>query len=265
MKTLQINTTQNVKIAYKLADVGQRLLAFVLDNILKIGFTYFIVYSFIGDAGLNGWSRRAVFFLLMLPVTCYSLYSEILMNGQTLGKRVMGIRVVNINGFKPSIADYLMRWFMRMVDFNMSLLLFVYLFSSGFDRYAYLLVMVFFGGKLVGFISIIATKNNQRLGDITANTVVIALKDNTQFSQTILEDISDRYTPSYPSVIKLSDNDARIIKDMFTAAKKNRDHKTLVKLRAKIEEVTGVKSNETSASDFVQKILEDYNYYTQSM
>ena len=69
----------------------------------------------------------------------------------------------------------------------------------------------------------------------------------------------------YPSVIKLSDNDARIIKETFKTASKFNDFKTLIKLRSKILEVTDIKSVHKSDKEFIDVILKDYNFYTQNM
>jgi hypothetical protein len=69
----------------------------------------------------------------------------------------------------------------------------------------------------------------------------------------ILEYISDKYKPTYPSVIKLSDNHARIIKDSFRMAKKHDDYKTLIKLRVKIIEVMGMQSRENSDQEFIAR------------
>jgi hypothetical protein len=71
--------------------------------------------------------------------------------------------------------------------------------------------------------------------------------------------------PTYPLVIKLSDNDARIIKETFNIAVAKRDYATLIKLRVKIEEVTGIKNTSGNDTDFLRTILKDYSYYTQSM
>ena len=46
MKTLQINTTQNVNIDFTLANEIQRVGAFIIDNIFKIGYLW-IIYDFI--------------------------------------------------------------------------------------------------------------------------------------------------------------------------------------------------------------------------
>lgn len=272
MKRLQINTTQNVKIHFKLANLGQRVLAFGLDNILKIGYWYLAFYVFnltsvLASNNSDYWSKSAIFVIVMSPIFLYSLVSEILMNGQTIGKKALRIRVINVDGFKPSIADYVMRWFLRIVDFNIFFILAVYIFALdiGDEVLLALAAIAFVGGKFVGFISVIVTEKSQRIGDISANTVVIYLKDDAKFSQTISEDLQENYSPTYANVVRLSDNDARIIKDTFATASKRKDYATLIKLRKKIEEVTEIRSKEESDEIFIDKVLKDYNYYTQNM
>jgi hypothetical protein len=100
---------------------------------------------------------------------------------------------------------------------------------------------------------------------MTAGTAVISLKNNININHTILEEIDQAYVPTYPLVIKLSDNDARIIKETFAVAHIKRDFATLIKLRTKIEEVTGIKNISGNDTDFIRTVLKDYNYYTQNM
>jgi len=270
MKRLQIKTAQNVNIHFSLANVGQRLSAFVLDNIIKITYIYFAI-SFLSlklfDTAVNGdsWSLRAIDVLIFLPVTFYSLYTEILFSGQTIGKKLMHLKVINIDGFKPSTTDFIIRWFLRVIDFNLFTLLFIYVASLGLDSEVALLMLLFVTGKMVGFILILSTDKNQRFGDFIANTVVIYQKDNVKFTDTILENLSNKYIPTYPSVIKLSDNDARIIKSTFLSAKKSDDYKTLIKLRSKIIEVTQITSVHNTDKEFIDAVLKDYNFYTQNM
>jgi uncharacterized RDD family membrane protein YckC len=270
MKKLQIKTAQNVNIKFTVATVFQRLLAFLVDNVVKFSYFYFanklFGFSILDDAiSGDGWTIKAMEVLFLLPVTFYSLYSEILMNGQTLGKKLLKIRVINIDGFKPATTDYIIRWFLRIVDFNLFLLLFVYVASLGLAAYYSLLVVLFMFGKMVGFFLILSTNKSQRFGDMIANTIVITLKDDVEFSQTILEDIQDNYVPTYANVIKLSDNDARIIKETFKTAIRLNDYKSLIKLRSKILEVTDIKSVHVSDKDFIDTVLKDYNFYTQNM
>ncbi|RCS26949.1 RDD family protein [Polaribacter sp. WD7] len=270
MKRLQIKTAQNVNINFTLANIGHRLLAFVIDNVIKFGYLYLAVElfnfrMFEGVSGLDNWSIRALDVILFLPITFYSLYTEILLEGQTLGKRILKIKVINEDGFKPTITDYTIRWFLRMVDFNLFILLYVYISSLGIKNQEVWFVVLFVFGKMIGFFLILFTHKNQRFGDLIANTVVINLKDDVKFSETILETISAKYIPTYPNVIRLSDNDVRIIKDTFTSAKKFNDYKTLIKLRSKIQDVTEIKSVHKSDTEFLDTVLKDYNYYTQDM
>ena len=270
MKTLQIKTAQIVNINFPMANANERLFAFVIDNVIKFAYIFFAIkildFQLIENTfNDDQWSLKAIDVLIFLPITFYSLYSEILLNGQTIGKRLLKIKVINIDGFKPSIADYAIRWFLRVIDFNFFSLIFVYIASLSLDTNEELLIFIFLAGKLVGFLLILFTPKNQRFEDIMANTVVVSLKDDVEFSDTILEKITETYKPTYPSVIKLSDNDARIIKGTFKNAAKINDYKTLVKLRSKIIEVTGIKSIHQNDKEFIDAILKDYNFYTQSM
>ncbi|TXE19921.1 RDD family protein [Psychroserpens burtonensis] len=245
MVELQINTTQNVNINFIAASVGERILAYIIDFIIKIAYVvvvYQITFNLfhIDDIvnGMDDWSRIAILVSFYLPVVFYSLLFETFLDGQTIGKRIMKIKVVKIDGYQASLADYLVRWFFRIIDLNM---------MSG----------------IIALIAIVTSKKSQRLGDMTAGTSVITLKNNVNISHTILEELDDSYVPTYPNVIKLSDNDARIIKETFVRAKAARDYETLVKLRTKIIQVVEIKDFNGSDMEFVDTILKDYNYYTQ--
>ncbi|MBR9914371.1 MAG: RDD family protein [Algicola sp.] len=247
MVELQINTTQNVNINFIAASVGERILAYIIDLLIKIAYvivTYQIMFNVFNINnwldGMDDWSQMAIIVSFYLPVVFYSLIFETVLDGQTIGKRIMKIQVVKIDGYQASLADYLVRWFFRIVDINM---------ASG----------------IIGLIAIVSSKKSQRLGDMTAGTSVITLKNNVNISHTILEELEDSYQPTYPSVIKLSDNDARIIKETYVRAKASRDYQTLSKLRRKIIEVAEIKDFNDSDIEFIDTILKDYNYYTQGM
>jgi len=227
--------------------VGERILAYIIDLVIKIAyvvvvyqitFNLFEIDRMIDD--MDQWSQIAIIVSFYLPVVFYSLIFETFLDGQTIGKRIMKIKVVKIDGYQAALADYLVRWFFRIIDLNM---------MSG----------------LVALIAIVTSKKSQRLGDMTAGTSVITLKNNININHTILEELDDSYTPSYPNVIKLSDNDARIIKETYVRAKASRDYETLTKLRKKIIEVVEIKDFNDTDIQFIDTILKDYNYYTQGM
>jgi uncharacterized RDD family membrane protein YckC len=248
MSELTINTTQNVNINFTAATVGDRILAFLIDLAIKIAYyivAYGIFWYWLGiDRVLNrmdDWSRIAVMLLFFLPVMLYSITLESIFEGQSFGKKLLKIKVVKIDGYQASFGDYMIRWFFRIIDISM-----------------------LYG--MVALISIISSKKSQRLGDMTAGTAVITLRNKVTINSTILEDIGQEYVPVYPLVIKLSDNDMRIIKDTFQFAKAKNDLETIAKLKNKIESVTGIRKNETGTNaEFITTILRDYNYYTQNM
>lgn len=239
MSELQINTTQNVKIKFTAAGVGERLVAFIIDTAIKIGYLLVLNKVFGVFEDMDQWSQIGISTVLSFPVMFYTLALETFLDGQTLGKKALKIRVVKIDGFQATFSDYVVRWFFRIVD--------IWLFG-------------------IGFFVIIFSKKLQRLGDMAAGTGVISLRDKVNINHTILEQLKTNYKPTYPNVIKLSDNDARIIKDTFTRAKAAKDYATLIKLRNKLIEVVGIKEvKQSSDIEFIDVILKDYNYYTQNM
>lgn len=239
MSELQINTTQNVKIAFQAAGAGERLLAFGIDVSIKIGYLLFLNWTFGAFDNMDQWSQIAINTVLSFPVMFYTLALESFFEGQTIGKRLLKIKVVKIDGYQASFSDYVIRWFFRIAD--------IYILGLGF------LVMLF-------------NKKTQRIGDMAAGTAVIGLKDRVNINHTIIENLSDDYKPTYPHVIKLSDNDARIIKETFNAARTRKDGETLKKLRDKIVEVAEIKEvKQNTNAEFIDVILKDYNFYTQNM
>lgn len=247
MAELQINTTQNVNISFTAASVGERILAYIIDMLIKVAYAvvvYQILFRLLAFdrllSGMDQWSQIAVVLIFFLPFIFYTLLFESMLEGQTPGKRLLKIKVVKIDGYQASFPDYLIRWFLRIVDINM---------LSG----------------IIAIISIVASEKSQRLGDMTAGTSVISLKNKVTIDHTILENLQEGYQPVYPSVIRLSDNDARIIKETFLSAKKSRDRLVMLKLKTKIEEVIQVKAVEPDVNSFIDRVLKDYNYFTQKM
>ncbi len=248
MSELTINTTQNVNINFTAATVGDRILACLIDLAIKVAYCiviYGIFFHWLGMEQVLGrmddWSRVAVLLIFFLPVMLYSIVLESWLEGQSFGKKLLRIKVVKIDGYQASFGDYLIRWFFRIIDISM-------------------------GNGMVALIAIISSKKSQRLGDMTAGTAVITLRNKVTINSTILEDIGQEYVPVYPLVIKLSDNDMRIIKDTFQFARAKNDLETMEKLRLKIEAVTGIKKQLSGTNaDFINTILKDYNYYTQNM
>lgn len=247
MSELSINTTQNVTINFKSASVGERMLASLLDFLIKVAYVIVVAYVFFNLLGISRimdkvdfWSQMAIVILFFFPVMIYSVTLESIFEGQTIGKKLIKIKVVKIDGYQAGFGDYLIRWLFRLVENNLM-------------------------GGLIGLVAMLVSNKTQRMGDVAAGTAVITLKNNISINNTILEEIGDAYQPIYPLVIKLSDNDMRIIKDTFLIAEKKNDTETILKLSRKIEAVTGIKNQSGNQIDFLRTVLKDYNFYTQNM
>ncbi|NHM01373.1 RDD family protein [Flavobacterium difficile] len=246
MNQLSITTTQNVNINFTAASVGDRIIGQLLDTLVKIA--YMISISYVLDfTGANKylnfedtWSTVAIMILIFSPAIVYSLVQESLWEGQTIGKKLMKMKVIKIDGYQAGFGDYLIRWLFRTID-------------------------VLIGSGIIGIIFIATNKKSQRLGDIAAGTAVISLKNKININHTILQELQEDYVPVYPEVIKLSDNDMRIIKDTFESCLKSKDYVTISKMRKKIIDVTGLKYDSNTDVEFVRTVLKDYNFYTRNM
>ena len=242
MPEISINTTQNVNINFAVASIGARMGAYLTDGAVKLCYHLLMQWSILSGVSIDNvirdnWSMMAIFILLYLPVIFYSLVQESLMEGQTIGKKLLGIKVVKIDGYQASFFDYLVRWVLRLIDISGSL-------------------------YIAGMTSMAATKYHQRLGDLAAGTAVISLKNNINISHTILEQLSEDYQPVFAQVVRFSDNDMRIIKETYQNAIKNNDQVTIKKLISKMETVSGIQQGAFSDSKFISTIIKDYNYYT---
>ncbi|MDR8393204.1 RDD family protein [Aliifodinibius sp. S!AR15-10] len=237
MQSVSIDTTQQVQIDYKIASIGDRIFAFILDAVIM---TIYFVIAIILIVDLSERMNSVVIFLgIMLPPVLYHFLFEFFWNGQSPGKRALGIKVVKMDGGRPGIGSYLIRWILRIFEIT---------FTSGMAA----LVNILFNGK------------GQRLGDMAAGTTVIKNKAKTSLSQTVLADTEAGYEPKFTSVDKLSDADVSIIKELLNA-RSEYDRSTyfvmLVKIQKRIAQKLDLNlSKDIDSHQFLHTILKDYNY-----
>jgi uncharacterized RDD family membrane protein YckC len=241
MNNLQINTTQNVNLNYTIVSIGERIAAFFIDAFIL--YLYSLLVNILGDAiGYiydDGWTQRGLMALIFLPAMFYSLLMHIIFNGRTVGKMLLKMRVVKVDGSPVHWSNYLVRWMLRLVD-----------------------IWLFVGS--IGILTILFSEKRQRLGDAAAGTVVISTKNKTTVSHTILEEVEDTYVPQFTNVTILTDKDIRLIKETFSAAKKSNDFKTLKALREKVDSILQTNS-ELYDMKYLETVLKDYNYFTQKL
>ncbi len=246
--TIDIRTTQNVTIEYELATLRERILAFLIDLFL-IGTMYFLLLvlalSTIGDEGEE--SGLLFYFIVgLLPLALFMLYhllSEVLANGQSWGKKSMGIRVVRLDGREPGLSDYLLRAVFHIVDT---------LTSAG----------------ILAAILISTSGKNQRLGDMTANTTVIRMRHKQRFK---LEDILrintlDDYRPQYPEVRQLSEQDMLLVKNALSRYQSYRNrahHEVIDELVDRLQDLLGIEETPRDKVAFLKTLIRDYIVLTR--
>lgn len=245
MNELSINTSQNVNINFTTASLGERMLAFFIDMIVKVAYLYAVIYitselGIYGNLNFDSWEQMVIIFILYFPVLFYSLILEALFNGQTIGKRMMKIKVIKIDGYQASFTDYLMRWILRLVE-----------------------ITIFMGS--IALLTIIFNDRNQRLGDIVAGTAVISLKNKYQISHTFLQNMQESYQPVFQQVLRFSDNDIRIVRETYDKVLLNRDYDLQTRLVQKIEDTLHIKNPYQNPNEFIGIILKDYTYLTSQM
>jgi uncharacterized RDD family membrane protein YckC len=236
MDKFQIETAQNVNIVQNVAGVGDRILAYLVDSVL-IGIYIITIVILMSWLEMDDDLSFIIIMTVGLPIFLYHLLFEMFWNGQSPGKRVMKLRVVKIDGSKPAFSNFLIRWLLRIIDLTL---------TSG----AVALVTILLNGK------------GQRLGDIAATTTVISEKPTMSLSQTLLVDIPEDYKPMYPQVTVFTDNEMQTIKSVYNDAKYEGNHNVILKLAAKVSDVMEIKYEGTPIA-FVNKVIQDYNFYTQ--
>lgn len=147
---ITILTPEGVRIEAVLADPLRRINALLLDIFILLITLYIILLMLIKLSNIFSTRVTTGLFLIALffLIWGYFFFFEYFNNGQTPGKRLMGIYVVN-KELKPlSLAEALWRNLLRYIDFMPS----------------------FF---IIGFLSLIISPKNQRIGDYIAGTIVI--------------------------------------------------------------------------------------------
>lgn len=241
---IEVQTTQNVAIDYETAGLGQRILGYLIDLAIivlwVIGCVWIlgIISSFGMDSVFSGdVGAIFIFILIFSPVIFYDLLFETLNNGQSPGKMIMRIKVVNVDGTTPSISSFLIRWLFRLVDFTL---------TEGF----------------LGVIMVAVTKKSQRLGDLLAGTTVIDLKLNNRNRELSITDLDfhEDYKVSYIDVLdRLSDKDIQTITSIIEDQRMRDSDYFNQRLADRIKAITGYVYDGPDKV-FLRKVISDYNY-----
>ena len=234
MPRIQVRTSQNVQIDYNIAGVGDRILATLLDLLIMGSYLFIVVFAF----GLQVVDELYLTIALFLPVFFYHLICEIFMNGQSIGKRQLKIQVIKLDGSRPSLGAYIARWIFRIFDTS----------------------LFFFYGA-VAVLSIVLTKNGQRIGDLVAGTTVIKLTTSDLSSNPINQEFSGDYEPQYPEVIRLTDDEIDLIDKALAFNRTEANSGPAELLAEKLAAKMSVKID-IPIIKFLHTVKKDYNHIT---
>jgi hypothetical protein len=186
---------------------------------------------------------------------------EITMNGQSVGKKIMGIKVVHENGGRASISQFIIRWLLRISDVWMVALIFVLASGYGFghDTETTILILAVLAFLVTDIILVISSKKGQRIGDILAHTILIRTNPRASIEETVFQEVADTYTPVFPQIMQLSDRDINAIKSILETSRKKGDYVMAATASDKIKSHLNIHSS-MSPFDFLDVLLKDYNY-----
>ena len=213
MSIIKIDTVFNIDLEFEMAPFPKRLLAYIIDFVLLILYLYGM-HSFFSNVLDLSISRSQVvgIFLVSLPMLLYSLVAELLFNGQTFGKKLMGIRVISLDGGEPTAGQYIIRWITKFFEWPF---LFGHIVLTWENVMDYIMLTGLFGIAVI--ITIAVTKYNQRLGDLAAGTVLVKTKTDFTVHDTVFMNVNNsNYVVTFPEVMRLSDNDINTIKSVLT-------------------------------------------------
>jgi uncharacterized RDD family membrane protein YckC len=156
---VDIKTPEFVSIQFQIAGLGSRSAAFIIDQLLLMLVNILAVIVLL--LVLNGMSSLPFFMMLdnTLPIAItiialfvvnwgYFFSFEYFSGGRTLGKKLMGIRVIQENGHSITLLSSFIRNLLRIID-------------SLPTAYFLGIIMIFFHSK------------HKRLGDLVAGTIVV--------------------------------------------------------------------------------------------
>lgn len=231
-----IRSSQDVRISQEAASFGSRMLAALVDCLI-MGIAFYLLIVLFEAFEMTVTHNNLLLVLYLISPFTYPLICETLWGGQTIGKRVMKIRVVDFEGGGPKLTSFLLRWLMLPVDA---------ILSCG-----------------VGPLCMFFTKRQQRLGDLVAGTWVVRTRVFHRHSFS-LDDYSNEgsegYAITYPNVRNLTPRQAALISETLDYI--NDDEVSIAShdLAKSVEGIVGQRKENMTSYDFLYTVLYDYRH-----
>jgi uncharacterized membrane protein SpoIIM required for sporulation/uncharacterized RDD family membrane protein YckC len=148
-----VETPEQVLISYTIAGIGSRAAACLLDTLVWLALFLMVlavILSFVGHlTGAASWVTAILILIAFAIFWGYFVLFEGLWDGQTPGKRQLGLRVVREGGYSVGFAASAIRNLIRIID------------MQPFPTYG------------VGIICAVLSPTGKRLGDYAAGTMVV--------------------------------------------------------------------------------------------
>src|SRR5882762_10345134 len=158
MLLVKLDTGFNIEVEFAVTPFHKRFFSWVIDVVILAAYSM-VGAKLLGRATLH--DSTWVYVLYGLPPLFYHLVCEILLNGQSVGKKAMGIKVITADGGQPSLSQYLIRWVFRLADFPVWIL-----GAVAYGALPWWCAIFLFAG----IACVISTPNTQRIGDLVAGT-----------------------------------------------------------------------------------------------
>ncbi len=252
MLSVKLDTGFNIEVDFPISPFHRRMFAFCIDTLLLS--LYWLLsgrlIEYFTNTTYSEIDWRNV--LRGLPMLLYYPVLEITTNGQTVGKILMGIRVITLEGGQASISQYIIRWLFRLADFP------VWIFAAiaGGSLPWYSGVLAF-----SGIACVIMSDKSQRIGDILAGTIVIYTRSKSTWQDTVFTELEAGYKPHYIQVMQMSDKDLNSLKMIIETVRKNNNHDLAFRIAERIKLKLNIQADQDSI-DFLETLLKDYNYYS---
>jgi uncharacterized RDD family membrane protein YckC len=239
MDQIGVETTKHVRLSYEPATLMHRISAWFIDGLLYIAyiFTFFwLLGTFELQNALEnfGW---IIYMALMVPSMLYFPVVETIWNGRTVGKKVLGIRVVKIDGTRAGPGAYVIRWLFRYIEIMLT-------------------------GGVVAILAILINGKGQRLGDMVAKTCVVLERMPAADHRSLYSRGSSNHKVVFEAAGMLSDDEVNVLRNLLNSGSNyspGARKKLMTKTRKLIEKKTGAVDENLSSEEYLKTVVRDYD------
>lgn len=211
---VSVRTPESVAFSYELAGLGSRFLAVAVDFTIQVAFLALTLWLFWIAAGSRPLERGTIQVTQSLLVAIavavifviffgYFIAFEALWNGQTPGKRMLGLRVVRDRGYPIDPSAAAIRNLVRVGEATI-------------------------GFYAIAAIAVVLSPENKRLGDLAAATLVVR-----DAKSTTLEHIVERSEHAYSPAGALTQEEHTLV-DRFIARRSTMNHAVRAQIAARL-------------------------------